>query len=213
MEWLKLVIPLIFVAVWILSQLAKNRDQTPRRTKPPPLPKDEDEDEGPRPRRSAGEVDRFLEEVRRRRARAEGRTSPPPVVAEPPRPKPAARRPAPEPARSFPPPIQAPPPVPSPPPTPRMPPAVQPAPVTFRMPSIEPATEVVVAVPLDPRPADRLAPFIPAVVAGPARSSALIRAVSLLRDRQTMMAAIVLREILGPPVSKRPGAIPLFRQH
>ncbi|MBM4068698.1 MAG: hypothetical protein FJ271_07105 [Planctomycetes bacterium] len=216
MDWLKLIIPLIFVAVWIISQLAKNKEQAAGRAKPPPLPLDDEE--APRARRSASEVDRFLEEVRRRRARAEGRTDSP-AVADRPRSKPIAQRPpprpAPEPARSLPPLAQVPPPLPIPSlatptlPLPAPPPLPAPrkaTPVTSssRLPQAEIAIAEVVS-------ADRLAPLVAGTVARPARSPAVMQALNLLGSRQSLVAAIVLREILGPPVSKRKGRVPARR--
>src|SRR5579864_3093234 len=74
-DWIKWVIPLIAVAVWILSNLAKNREEPRRqRTAPPPRPED---GMGPVRRRTPVEVDRFLEEVRRRREAAEAKLKKP----------------------------------------------------------------------------------------------------------------------------------------
>lgn len=191
MDWLKLLIPLIAVAVWILSNMAKNKDM-PRRLQPPPLPPPDENDA--RPRRSANEVDRFLEEVRRRRAEAEGRPAPP---REPVKPTPPSRQSVPERRRATPP--VAPPP-------PRRAPAPPPMPAPAEI------LEAVVVMPSPPiETRVTKAPLASAPVAVPV-SNALASTVDLLRKKQTLAAAVILREILGPPASARPGSIPAFRK-
>ena len=78
MNWVSWLIPLIAVAVWILSNMARNREEQrrPPRSLPPP-PTDEssrgDAHSGPRPRRSAVEIEQFLQDVRRRRDAGDSR--------------------------------------------------------------------------------------------------------------------------------------------
>lgn len=76
MDWVKWVIPLIALAVWILSNLAKNQ-QPERRLPRVPAP---DRDDTPR-RRTAEELDRIISEARKRRE-APAPVLPPPVLEE-----------------------------------------------------------------------------------------------------------------------------------
>ncbi len=210
-DWVGLLIPLIIAAVWILNQLVKNRED-PRR-KPPPLPAPGEDEPGPRPRRTASDVDKFLDEVRRRRARAEGREASAPVQA-PPRRRPPVRQPVPEVQRTFPPPSQVPPPL------PRTRPPAPPFSSSLPAPRIPPREDILVAevVSLSPAPAHRLTGLAPAPVLVPVpavratASTPLAETLSLLKKRQTLAAAVVLREIFGPPLSARTGSIPAYRK-
>src|SRR5262245_48923245 len=83
MEWVKIAIPLIAVAVWLLSTLARGtRDD--RRPTPRPRETPAGGDAPPRPRRPVSDIDRFLEEVNRRRREAGERAKPDRPEATPP---------------------------------------------------------------------------------------------------------------------------------
>jgi hypothetical protein len=155
-----------------------------------PKPSEEEETAAAeRPRRTEPtptDVDRFLAEVNRRRREAERQQSQPPV----PSPRPEARR---EPRRD---------------PERRQ----RPAAVTVRRASEEearrlPAVQAVEVVEAEPAAtakfqAARLAP-------GPV-SPILTEVASLLRSPRSLGAALVLQEVLGPPLSRRrrmPGTV------
>src|SRR5262245_61821723 len=164
MDWIKLAIPLIAVAVWILSNLAKNREEPRRqRTAPPPRPED---GEGPRRRRTPAEVDQFLEEVRRRREAAEAKVK---KLEERPVPIPLSEK---VPAESrFPraKPVQ---PVPTPPPL---------RPEIRRAPTVEPILAKVVSVP-EPVPATPI--VVPKVTPLPI-SPQVQQTLALLKNRKS----------------------------
>ncbi len=72
MDWVKFVIPLIALAVWILSNLARTKEEQPRRARSP-----RNRSDNPAPqqktRRTPEEVDRLIEQARQRRREAERR--------------------------------------------------------------------------------------------------------------------------------------------
>ena len=191
MDWIKLVIPLIAVAVWILSNLAKNRDETRRqRTAPPPKPED---GMGPARRRTPAEVDKFLEEVRRRREALEGKLKKP--LSPPPAPVPLAQTVPEFPrARTIPPPLPMPPP---------------PRPEIRRSSVSEPVMAKLVPTPA-PEP-EVVVPAAPRVTALPS-SPQVRQTLALLRDRKTLVTVMLLREILDQPLCKRMGSIPAHRK-
>lgn len=89
MDWIKLLIPLIAIAVWILSHLASGQREQPRRTPPRPQPDgDNPGGENRRPRSSSAELESFLEEMRQRKQYEKDQPVEPAVVEETPRPKP-----------------------------------------------------------------------------------------------------------------------------
>jgi hypothetical protein len=198
MDWVQWLIPLVALAVYILSNLAKGQEESRTNRLPRPPRSDEAVEtaelaEPPRQRRSQEEIDRFLEEVRRRKK-----------TIEPPQNKPLSR-PTTAPSQERPRPV--PPPLPKvklpPPPLPERPrPGDAPRPATKppsrkREPEPIPVVEAleVTHVPLQPPPA----------LVGPlVNSLALQNLKSLLANRQTMATAILLKEILDVPLSKRP---------
>ena len=194
MDWIKLAIPLIAVAVWILSNLAKNREEPRRqRTAPPPRPED---GEGPRRRRTPAEVDQFLEEVRRRREAAEAKVK---KLEEKPVPIPlsqkvAAESPFPR-ARAVPPP----PPVPTPPPV---------RSETRRAPTVEPILAKVVPVPEQVVATPIVVPKVTPLPISPQVQQTL----ALLKNRKSLVTAILLREILEQPLCRRTREIPARRK-
>jgi hypothetical protein len=174
LEWL---LP-ILLAFWILVNLIRkteeerrNRERsTPNGERPPSPPP-------PRARRTNADIDRFLEEVNRRRGQAGERRPSPGAETRPPTP----RRPVPPPPRGEPPaPVQ------------------QPAP-----PAVEAVFAIPVAEPVLPRSRlaagrAREAKVVAARPAGP--SPALL---DLLRSKESIRTAFILQEILSPPLCHR----------
>src|SRR5262245_7228541 len=204
MDWIKWLIPLIALAVWVLSNLARNREEPRRPTRSsPPAGGSGDPPSTPR-RRSSAEIDEFLQEVRRRREVNEQRkVKKAPANQEPRRPVEAPRA---RPSLSIPEPVM--PPAPPPPPPPVVPvPAIS-------LPRIPTAStlakeEIVVArVVSEPvKPAQRTVQPAPTVtvtarrIGPPATPKQILQ---MLRNPQALARAIVLREIFEPPLSRRP---------
>jgi hypothetical protein len=170
LEWL---LP-ILLAFWILINLIRKTEEE-RRNRERGTPNGEQPPSPPRQRRPNADIDRFLEEVNRRRSQAAER-----------KPRPAAESRGPTPRRSVPAAVRREPPSP-----PRQPapqtveavvviPEVQPALVRQR--SAVPAREATVT----PRPA------------GPPST-----VLDLLRSKESIRAALILREILSPPLCRR----------
>ena len=192
MHWELLIIPLIAVGVWVLGTVfrgAEDERQKALRQRRPG---------GPRPpqRRPATDLDRFLEEARRRREAA-ARPAPPPRPAVEPRPaEPRApeRRPLRQREPERPTAVTRR-------PEPLPPPAPPEAIVAVRR--AEPVVEARPAVVVEAAPP----PPAPAVVQVRARtaSAAAIQdqVAALLRSPQAAGAAFVLQEILGPPLCRR----------
>jgi hypothetical protein len=197
--WLVIVIP---VVIWILSSVIRPPEEQPRDLRRRFPPRDDLGPGEPRPR-PQGEVERFLEEINRLRSRSaeqqraaeEPTAAPPPKPVQPmprrvPRPVPPRRsRPEPvvrpelresRPIGNLPLPVTAPPP-------PQVPALV-----------VRPVLEVVdvVAASASARPV-MPAPLLPTNVS-PAEA---LR--GMLQTPQTLAAAIVLHEILGPPRCRR----------
>lgn len=164
MDWKVLVIGLIPLGVWILSTIFRGLEDAREQEKPQPAPGERP----PRtPRRPSSELDRFLDEARKRREVSPKRTVEPVLEALPvPKPSPPPR-------------------VEAPPPRPRKP---------------EPAPPPVVVLPVE------LPPAPPAPARLPQRdqpSPALAKVVAMLRGRDAVATAVVLREILDRPLSQR----------
>jgi hypothetical protein len=190
--WIVLLIP---VVIWILSTVIRP-EEPPRRRFPPR----DDERAEPRRGRPPGEVERFLEEINRlRRRTGEEQQRPPetpPARPEIPRPVPrrvvrptaAAPRPRPQPVSRAVPletqlgniPVPA---SPSRPPAPVVP-ARGAAPV------------------LDVIPVSR-APALASIALPVPEGSPAAAIQGLFRNPQTLAAAIILHEVLGPPRCKR----------
>jgi len=213
MDWVKWLIPLVVVFVIILSNLARiaqeEKKNSPRRRPGPG-------DNPPRPRGPQTDAERFLEEINRRRREAAAQRNPP--VAQrapaPPRRPPAERAPRRE----------------TPTATQEMPSVVPPTP-RRAVPVPTPDAAMPSKRQLSPKPADPerrkptplveevvVATLVPAttqsgnVTAGaPAAiiavkpdtpTTALLR--QLLRNPQSLKAAVVLREVLESPLCRRP---------
>jgi hypothetical protein len=162
MGWEILVIPIIGVAVWIISTLARSAEEAKRGA--PPRQKGE----------KVTDLDRFLREVQRRREAAERR--------EDDEERTERRR---QPPR-------------------RPPPVEEVAPVVEVVPVALPVTaapmRVLEAPPLPVLPAQPVAPPPPPPRAEAAASSGLRE---LLRGRDGLRKAMILREVLGPPLARR----------
>jgi hypothetical protein len=192
-HWIQWVILLIGVAVWIFTHLLKagNEQQQQRKRQA---------QGGNAPaRRPAGDIDRFLEEIQRRRRdgekkRAPAESAPPaPTVRETSRPV----KPPPLPRRVERP-VERPPLVPPPPPR-RRPPEPAPRPQPQVAP---PPVELVVME--EVREVERVPNRAPTVTAGKAPTPGAKMLADLLRTRDGLQAAVLLNEVIGPPRCKRP---------
>lgn len=210
MDWIKWLIPLIALAVYILSNMAKEREETrrPLRPLPPPLPPPKDT--GDRPKRSPSEVDRFLEEVRRRREEtakpAEVKPAAPRPVAErqPERPavveRPRPQRPAPAEALTRPgssgkeEPVKQ-----------QRPPARRPAAGQEAIPVVQlaplPAASILAP---PPQPTPELGALHLSMPQARAVSPAAKQLMELLKTPQTLRTAFLLREVFERPRCRRP---------
>jgi len=177
--WEILIIPIIGVGVWIISTLLRGEEDA----------KKKNGQRGQRKPEKATDLDRFLREVQRRRQEAE---------RQPQRPQPEERReersasPREEPitvvvAEAQPVVVEA----------------VPPTPVLVAEPIVTPSQLTVhAAPPLPPtqtRPTDHLAGDLP----GRPQSRALTGLLELLRSRDGLRMAMILQEVLGPPVARR----------
>jgi hypothetical protein len=179
-EW---ILP-VLLGIWFLINLIRKADEE-RRSREKAAAGDRP---APRPRRPPPEdIDRFLEEVNRRRRqsteRRPGTEGPRPVVAVPAPAPPVRPRPSPRPQPT------------------RQPPPRQPAPAV---------AEVVVAVPAEipvipaPQWAPPPGPGTPQPAAGEGKAKAApVSLGMLLRAPQNLRNAILLREILDPPLCRR----------
>jgi hypothetical protein len=179
MDWVKVVIPLIAVAVWILSNLANQQKETKRPTRlppaRPPLPRDPIDSLASGPRTKAEQDDKYREELDRKRDKKPGE-------------KKSYPRPRPKRFESLP----------KPPPLP-----VVLAPLSA--PAIPPRQDK------DLPNKAALGLFLPVPASVPAESipqtGVAAPAVSQLRDllkrRETITTAFLLKEVLDLPLAKR----------
>lgn len=199
MDWVKWAIPLVVVAVIILSNLGKaiqDRQKRTQRNPPPPRPDDGSEPPPARPRGTAANVERYLEGINRRRFEAERRkreTSQPRETPPPVR----SARPAPPPLPPVPvlaPPLVAP---------VRLVGQERPAPPLPQRRASEREAVAKAPPPPTPAPAPEAAPAHQAP-AGPLVASAIAPGLrDLLKNPQSLRVAIMLREVLDPPLSRR----------
>jgi hypothetical protein len=193
MHWEVLIVPLIALGVWILGTLFKPEDNTKQQQQRRLGPRGPG---GSRP--PVTDLDRFLAEARQRRQEIDGGRLPtPPVRPAPPRPTPppprsdgqrTTMRSRPAVPQTRPP--RKPMPLPGP-----VPVEVLPDPVPAQ--AVEVPVEVLtqVKMPAPPPPPSAKQPPSPIVA----------QVLALLRTPQSTGTAFVLREILGAPLSKRPG--------
>lgn len=187
MDWPVLIIALIPVAVWILSTIFRGAEELRDKERSQPT------GASPQvPKRPTTELDRFLEEARRRRDTAPKQAKPtiaPPLqealpVARPSEPPPPVRReekidrPAKRPASE------------------RKPPSapVQPPPRVVEMPVVQSESAPVSSQPA-PSPTPPTRPHRPSLL--------LNRLSTMLRDRDSLATAFLLREIFDRPISQR----------
>ncbi len=181
-----LVIPVIIaVAAWILTTILRGEGSRPVRREPAAL--------GAKSRpEGTTDLDRFLEEVNRRRRAADERRAPPavemPPAVEAPPPTPPVPRPRPAPT---PPSIGRPAPRPAEVPPPAVVPVLVVGVVDDKSIASPPAVRDVPAIGAAPEPPS----LQPATVAGNLRG--------LMRSRETIRTAVILQEILGPPRGRR----------
>ncbi len=210
--WESLIIPLIALAVWILSTVFRGEEEQPKeRARRPGT-----EGRPRQPRRATTELDRFLEAARARRnnpvtkpAEEDGPPQPEPMVLEAmpveqppenPRPRPPRtleRQPKPRPAKAS-------------------PPLAEPVRVPVAMP-VGPAAQITLpsALPLvpvtelrtprlQPRGAAAAAPAVIVPPTQPRRAApAALKLLEMLKDKQTLAAAVMLREVFDRPLALR----------
>jgi hypothetical protein len=193
MPWEVLIIPLIGVAVWILAAIFRGLEDLMEKDRPARNPDDGARVPVPPRRRPVTDLDRFLDEARRRRE-------------SPPRRKAEAEEP-PRPARTIESAVEVPPPA-----KPRERAAPRPRPASPPRPAA-PQMEmppVVVVTPAEPPPP--LAPALPVEAPKPPPAPAaavrqpspgLARLREALKDRNALMTAIMLGEVLGRPACER----------
>lgn len=223
MPWEILIIPLIAFGVWLLGTIFRGAEENPRQARA----RNERDGEG-RTRRSAADLDRFLQDARRRREERQNSETPEvkPVEPEPvarPAPPPPVRRanprrqaPRQRPAQPVPVAIPEPPrrvvaDSPPPAPTPRPVVLLELAPESASPPPPPPpkAEPAVAAIPLlSPLPiASNVQRPRPIETKLEAKKQAVPPAIAilgqLLRSPQNMGAAFLLREVLDAPLSIR----------
>jgi hypothetical protein len=200
MHWEIWLVPLIALAVWILGSLLRGGVEEPPRNDP--QPNGGGPVRGRPPQRPMTDLDRFLQEVHRRRQGGEQHQTELPEMAPPP--QRAERQPAP--ARAMPTPTRQPPrrpPRPTTPPVKRTPRGKPAEAIVVRLPVAEPAKQLEQVVPevvaLSPATVPTPPPPPPPpAVAGPPPSLA-----TLLSTPEGLRNAFILREILAPPLCKR----------
>jgi len=210
--WESLIIPLIALAVWILSTVFRGEEEQPKER-----PRRPGTEGRPRPpRRGTTELDRFLEAARARRnkpiAKPDEQERPPqpePVVLEAmpveqppeklrPRPSPIVeRQPRPRPAKASPPLAE-----------PVRPPVAMPVgpPAQITRPSALPQVPVTeTRTPTQNPPGE--SPPAPAMIVPPTQarrpSPAALKLLEMLKDKQTLAAAVMLREVFDRPLALR----------
>jgi len=179
MHWEVLIIPLIALGVWIIGTLSKSEDDKTKKV----IGRRGNVSGRPQGRRIGTDLDRFLDEARRRREPEERRKAPPPTRA------PTARPPLRErPTREKEPPRLA------------TPVIVKEEPLVA-LPAPRPREQPPIAEPVASSRPDRDTPPPPAPVTRPSPIAQQVR--SLLSKPQTAATAFVLREIFDRPLCKR----------
>jgi len=197
MDWITYLVLLLIAAGYILNHLAKNQQQNaPPRRPLPPL----DPDAEPRPRRATTQLEKFLEDMQRRKEGEDVRTAAPIYEAvevpdkpgPPPLPRSAEQRRKGATIGSK-----------------RSPRRPEPAIVIERQAPLAMPSSVPAAVQpnqaLPPPPDAPLAIHRPEALPSRAPQSPAVKMVrALLKNRQSMGAAFLLKEILDRPRSRRP---------
>jgi hypothetical protein len=206
MRWEVFIIPLIALGVWILGTIFRNAEEERQKLGARRQPGG---GRGPT-RRPATDLERFLEDARRTRKQLEKRTQPEkqPPASRPPRPR--RETPAPRPREVV---IAVPVAEPLPQPSRARPAEMEPMPAAV-FPQAPPVTAAPVRVVAEavivpsPSATTRVAEVAVAAavpVAGRNRAAPTSRAqvIDLLRNPSTRAAALVLHEVLGPPLCRR----------
>jgi hypothetical protein len=189
MHWEILIIPLIALGVWIIGTLFKSEDDKTKKAvgRRFPYPPQNGGGRGgvrtPPGRRGVTDLDRFLDEARRRREPEERRKAPPSPSRAPEARPPLRERPTRQ----------------QPPPRPDTPVIVPEEAVVLPVP--RPIAPPPVAQPVASPPLAREAPPPPAPATRPSPIAQQVR--SLLSKSQTAATAFVLREIFDRPLCKR----------
>jgi hypothetical protein len=190
MDWIKLVVLLVFAVVWILSHLAKQQKDAGRVPRPVPPPRPRPVSRDPNDPAAAAaptkpeDDNKYREEMDRKREKK-------PIAAELPRPRPRRYQ-----AGLKPPPLP-----------PMLPPAARTS-LSRRAERERPSETVAeqyVAVPVlvaEPLPVVKVAEP-PAKLARPA-SPAIKGMLELLKKPASLSTVFLLREVLDLPLSKRP---------
>jgi hypothetical protein len=184
MDWISYLVITLFVAVYILNQLAKSQQR-----KPPPRAEREEDEAPPRRRRPMTQLEKFLEDMQRRKEGEDVRTAAPiyEAVEVPPKPAPPPLPRSLEQRRK------------SAAPAGKKPPRRSEARVV-----IEPAPPPE-SQPLPPPPEAPQATHRPEALPAMAPQSPAVKMVrALLKNRQSLGAAFLLREILDRPRCRRP---------
>ncbi|MFM7150554.1 MAG: hypothetical protein ACKO23_11985 [Gemmataceae bacterium] len=198
MNWESLIIPMIAFAVWIISSVFRGMEEA--KDKASPVPPVEDRPmKVPQKRPMSSDLERFLQEARVIR----DPNAPPLVRLEDSPEKPKKRKADPVPAR------------PKPPPKPRDVPDPEPLRRASEIPRSAPSSASASPAPVptakaasspSPAPSAPAPPANATVAATISRkelSPVLVRVREMLNNRQSLVAAIILEEVLGSPLSKR----------
>jgi hypothetical protein len=184
MDWIQLAIPLIAVAVWIVSNLASQQKETRRPPRaplpPPPRPRDPLDPLATGTKAKPAGDNKYREEMDR--PREQKSSVPKPYV----RPRPKRLEPA---SR-----------LPSPPPVPA--PVLKPV-DRSRTPALDQAAKIepLLIVPVSAEPIGKVGgPPAPAASAAPAAVKNLFQ---LLKTRHSLTTAFLLKEVLDLPLAKR----------
>lgn len=185
MNWEVLIIPLIALGVWILSTIFRTFEEARELERPRGGAVGDNKPSGA-PKRTGNELDRFLEEARKRRE--------PPVTKRRPEKAPAASPLDPAPVE-----------------TPLPPKRSEPVRIVRRggeasRRRVEPAAPAAAPVPREPVKVELPEvppPVTPATMPRPAGSPLIKRVLGMLNDREGVKVAFLLREILDRPVGQR----------
>jgi hypothetical protein len=199
-DWWQLL-PAIFLLVWIINSIVRGGDDERNGKKNRPTPRGDRQPSDRSARRPMTDIDRFLDEVNRRRRQAverqSGRSatdSPPviPTVSQPPRPQ---TRTVPRRTPAAPPPVRV--------------PAVR---TVERRPSqIEPLSVIAVeavasaarSLPTQGPAPQQPAPPVPGALPIESSGQGLTQIVNLLVTPNSLQTAVILHEVFGPPLSRR----------
>lgn len=194
MEIIQWIVPFFAIGMWALTQIFRYQKENQRAARqreesPVPVkPVDSVEEPTPRPRRTAEQVDKFLEEVRRRKQGTVQQQQPQPVEPPKPSPRPVQERPVPVPQRPQP--VESP---------------------RTRRVQPEPVPVVVEVVEMTHKPPAGFRQPHAARKPKVAATATMTTVVKMLQDRESLAAALLLREIFDEPRSRKPHRPPQAR--